>query len=382
MVKETKIYQMGNPQPSIYFAKPVNNYLNCNCNGSIIMSHLNSITNIELLTTRLPANCAFRIKEIKSFEAEKRSCLVYECKSCKHEFENNFYMVKAGKKKLCSKCGDYVGNKGKTVSEPEFVAAFNAKYGEEYEVCSSFIGSKSPIRIRHKVCRSEFTVSRANRTTGAEGDLHVRCKQCFDVRRTQVKTLNEINAELMDATDGEFFISSKEDFTKSVNNKTRVNVVHTMCGITCPSVPRYIIAKTSHCKYCSLSIRARDLYNVMAKYTTDIEIEFNPQVSSRMTFDFYLPEFDILVEYDGTQHFKPTSMHVNVKEHDEKRNTAAINNLNKLIIRIDYTNDDVTIHQLFKRLTDAEFRMKAKSKKFIGLRENKLVGLMGYYQDR
>lgn len=31
----------------------------------------------------------------------------------------------------------------------------------------------------------------------------------------------------------------------------------------------------------------------------------NPKTNSKLRFDFYLPKYNIVIEYDGQQHFKP-----------------------------------------------------------------------------
>lgn len=60
-------------------------------------------------------------------------------------------------------------------------------------------------------------------------------------------------------------------------------------------------------------------------------------------YDFYLPDYNILIEYDGEQHFKSVyswdtkNSFKQRRKHDEEKNNYALNN-NYLLIRIPYTH--------------------------------------------
>jgi hypothetical protein len=66
----------------------------------------------------------------------------------------------------------------------------------------------------------------------------------------------------------------------------------------------------------------------------------------KLPFDFYLPELNICIEYDGIQHFNPNhffggfSYHTKLKRHDEIKTLYCINNKIN-IIRIRYNENVV-----------------------------------------
>lgn len=66
-----------------------------------------------------------------------------------------------------------------------------------------------------------------------------------------------------------------------------------------------------------------------------------PKTNRQLVFDFYLPEYNILIEYDGEQHFYPTRndrFHFeDLKQRDEYKNQWCKEN-NIPLIRIPYTD--------------------------------------------
>ena len=69
-----------------------------------------------------------------------------------------------------------------------------------------------------------------------------------------------------------------------------------------------------------------------------------------LSFDFYLPEYNILIEFDGRQHFEPVNFHgcsdeqaqksyLELKENDKIKNDfAKLNNYHLLRIKFDQIN--------------------------------------------
>ena len=72
----------------------------------------------------------------------------------------------------------------------------------------------------------------------------------------------------------------------------------------------------------------------------------NPKTNRRLKFDFYLPKYNLCIEYDGVQHYRYTNSGWNTKEHfkdtqyrDSIKNKFCKNNAINLI-RIPYTDYD------------------------------------------
>lgn len=118
------------------------------------------------------------------------------------------------------------------------------------------------------------------------------------------------------------------------------------------------------CPLCNNSIGE----NYVANYLIKHEIKFLPQHSfenckykRELHFDFYLPEYNACIEYDGLQHFEPVDFAGRGKEWarkqfnntllcDEIKNNYCINN-GILLCRIKYTQDIAkTLNDFFNNL--------------------------------
>ena len=66
----------------------------------------------------------------------------------------------------------------------------------------------------------------------------------------------------------------------------------------------------------------------------------NPKTGAKLKFDFYLPDYNILIEYDGIQHFQEESMcRDTLKDRqyrDAIKNNWAKNHCNIILKRIPY----------------------------------------------
>lgn len=101
----------------------------------------------------------------------------------------------------------------------------------------------------------------------------------------------------------------------------------------------------------------------------ELQIEFESQKTferclspkqNRLRFDFYLPEYNILIEYQGQHHYKPVNkyrrakrVHDQTKIHDNiKRNFVLDNKIDLILIEIPYWDFDNLYDILYDRLVN------------------------------
>lgn len=124
-------------------------------------------------------------------------------------------------------------------------------------------------------------------------------------------------------------ISNTEDFIKKAKkvhgNKYDYSLVRYKTGkdkviIICPTHGEFLQTPFAHsspsmkqgCPYCNISKGEDEI----EKYLIKNNIEYinqhvfvdciNPKTSKKLPFDFYLPKHNILIEYQGEQHYKKT----------------------------------------------------------------------------
>ena len=121
--------------------------------------------------------------------------------------------------------------------------------------------------------------------------------------------------------------------------------------------------KIKTCRFCknsSVSIGESVVQTILEslgiKYQKEKTFE-NCLYKRRLRFDFYLPDYNCCIEYDGIQHFQPTNFsHDNFKERKKKdciKEEYCRENGIKLI-RIPYTDLDLIDEKYIKRRLDEE----------------------------
>lgn len=101
------------------------------------------------------------------------------------------------------------------------------------------------------------------------------------------------------------------------------------------------------CPICNASRGEKDI----TKYLINKDIEFIPQYIfsecrsvKPLPFDFYLPEYNVCIEYDGIQHFEPIDFFGGEEEFQKRKKNDSIKNLfckrhNIILLRIKYNQD-------------------------------------------
>jgi very-short-patch-repair endonuclease len=144
----------------------------------------------------------------------------------------------------------------------------------------------------------------------------------------------------------------KYDYSKVIYKNNRTKIV-----IICPEhgefqqTPDSHLTQKSGCPKCQESkgekavrIWLRDNNFKFEEQKTYIDL-YHKDKSKLLRFDFYLPDYNLLIEFDGTQHYCPSypknnkekaiTLFETVKQRDEIKNQYCINNKIKLL-RIPY----------------------------------------------
>lgn len=139
---------------------------------------------------------------------------------------------------------------------------------------------------------------------------------------------------------------NKYDYSKTKYTDSRIKVI-----IICKIHDEFLQKPNTHlngygCSKCNSS-RGEDK---IRNWLTSNNFKFEEQkiFSSYHRFDFYLPKFNLCIEYDGMQHFKPTSFGSDqsmetklknlqvIQQRDKVKNEYCLNN-NISLLRIPYT---------------------------------------------
>lgn len=239
----------------------------------------------------------------------------------------------------CSVCGLKKQIESSTYTTLEFVKKAKDVHGNLYGYENvEYIKSHIKINIFCKKCNIYFS----QRPT-----CHLLGQGCPKCRYVSSAKSNRKNRE-------SFIQKAKEvhggiykyDSIKYKDRKTNVDIFCTLCESYFSQTPK-VHLRGHGCNICNISRGERDiilfLNNNNVAYIREWT-EHNCKNEATLRFDFYLPNFNTLIEYDGLQHYKPIKQFGGMKEfektqkRDKIKNEWAIEN-NYTMIRIPYYED-------------------------------------------
>lgn len=229
--------------------------------------------------------------------------------------------------------------------------------GDEYSIIGDYINTHTKITFKHNVCGNEFDMTPHNFIVGQ------RCRYCQ--HRSYPKTTDEFKKELYNLVGDEYTLEdvytnsitkvnfrhklcgklwnatpneilsgyrcihcygnvllSHEEFERRVYNQrgneysvvgkyknfsTKVSMKHNKCGCMWDVAPSTFLGKKSGCPKCNQSKgesrTERYLLNNGINYIPQMKYSDLVGVNNMpFSYDFYLPDYNILVEYQGQQH--------------------------------------------------------------------------------
>lgn len=234
----------------------------------------------------------------------------------KHRTCGNIYEVVANSLLAGRRCPKCNGNKASHKTTSMFKKEIYALVKDEYRVLGDYINRSTNIRIEHKNCGRKYEVEPGNFLHGS------RCVECYydSVRLKQ----NEVVERVKKSLGEDYKVIS--DYRSS---QEKIKVYHQICGEEFKVRYSDIIQKRSGCPHCNQSRGEQDVASYLK--TKNIPYEFGKKFDDlrhifQLSYDFYLPKHNILIEFQGEQHFRP-------KNFGNESREVAEENFQKQIIR-------------------------------------------------
>lgn len=257
--------------------------------------------------------------------------LYHNIKNCKNELYTPILHDFLSGKSKCPSCS----NKYKRNATKEHINDIKEllkkeQDGIDYEILSKrYVNNSQKLVFFHKKCQKNFKMSK-----NGFFDNKNRCPFCFKIKQLSIKEINNIMKNEPD-----YLLLSKT----YKNDKTKMLFKHLVCG--CSFLMRwnnFYISK-NRCPFCSRSKGNTEIFNILSKNNIKFYSEYsfiNCRDKRPLPFDFYIPNKNLLIEYDGIQHFEPSKTFGKnnfniIKAHDEIKTKYAEENNIKLL-RIPY----------------------------------------------
>lgn len=213
---------------------------------------------------------------------------------CTHQKCGYTWEVEAGaflgnKNKKGSRCPNCYGNKKRTTKD--FGEQVKKITNGEYELVSEYVRTKTKVSIKHLECGKTYKIVPYSFINGN------RCPYCSKSKPYTQKTAEE---KIRSMSNDEFKLISEY---KGCYEKLTLR--HDNCGKTYQTTMQ-LLSRGINCPHCNPKSK---MEVAIKTYLNKKDIKFEEQVRfedlPRLSYDFYLPDHNILIEYQGEQHFKP-----------------------------------------------------------------------------
>ena len=202
----------------------------------------------------------------------------------------------------CPKCRNKRLSKEKRLSIEEVKLRINTIYKGKISITSDSYTNGSTVLSYHcNVCG--FNGHKvAKNLLGGHG-----CPKCANQHRNDGTrfTINQIKKIIKEDTNGEYCYISGEYH----NNRSKIKVKHLECGgIFSTTINAFHNVKTT-CPYCSSSRGEQEVLGYLKQHKISHTYAYvipGLKDQRNLHFDFWLPQYNLAIEYDGIQHFVAT----------------------------------------------------------------------------
>lgn len=236
-------------------------------------------------------------------------------------------------------------NKDNLELKNKFTYWYNKIGHKKYNLLKDFTTINNSITLQCKNCDS---IQNRKVKELLKNDKCLSCERHLVIPKSQKAFINEVNKKY--GEEFEVIDNYKDSFTK-------IKIRHTLCGKIISIRPHDLLSRTTLCPLCDKSKGEK----AIEKFLIDNNIDYFPQYRlnefKRAPYDFYLPQYNLLIEFQGRQHYEPVkkfggeAQFQRQKEIDLKKSELAVRVNKELLIisYLDYPNiNEILVQRLFK----------------------------------
>lgn len=219
------------------------------------------------------------------------------CNGCGNEWEIHAYHHFRGRG--CKKCGYDTRSNQRTRTNEEFVVLAKSIHGEKFEYLTEYTLSHSPVKIKCLECNTTFEQVAFSHLSGRG------CRKCADKELSKNKCLSPEEFE------EKCKIVHNDNYSYFGDYRGREYEIKIFCKIH----QEYFLQNSGchisgyrGCLRCAVNSKGEI---TIKKFLDSRRIEYQSQkrfdgcvLKRRLAFDFYLPKYNLCIEYDGVQHYE------------------------------------------------------------------------------
>lgn len=199
-----------------------------------------------------------------------------------------------------TRCPQCYGNLRKTTET--YKDELYSIVGDEYLLLNQYISSKTKIELLHTKCGYIWHVLPSDVLNGN------RCPECKKkyLSKLYTKSHAQFVAEIYDLVGDEYKVLGKY-----INSKYNVLMRHNECGHEWESNTGNFLNLENRCPRCRNTSKGENKIREWLELNNISNISQHAFKNCKnidvLFFDFYIPCYNLLVEYDGEQHYRPVN---------------------------------------------------------------------------
>lgn len=205
----------------------------------------------------------------------------------------------------CPKCSAAEAAKRLTLTQDEFMDRFN-KFGDSnVKIIGKYDGYEVPILCSCKVCGNTWETKACNllKSKGGTGCPNFRNHPGYI--SVTCKTLDKFISEMQNVNPDIKVVG------EYINNKTPIEVECIKCQEKWCATPHSLLSGSS-CPYCCTRKSHGEV--IISSILSELKVNYKfqhifPECRHirALPFDFYLPDHNACIEFDGAQHYRPVN---------------------------------------------------------------------------
>jgi very-short-patch-repair endonuclease len=213
--------------------------------------------------------------------------------------------------------------------------------GEYTLLSKEYLNNRQHLLIRHNCNKCNNNIFERSLYVFQAGK---KCHKCAIINRTKLKT--KTTEEFKDDIK-RIFNDEMEVIGDYKNNKTKILMYSRKCGHYFEGYPINLL-KGCGCNICTIRSKGNEkidsiLNELNINHKSEYKFE-DCKYKRTLSFDFYLEDYNICIEYDGEQHYSKNTFRYGEKFEEQQKRDNIKNNYCKTnnikLIRIPYTEFD------------------------------------------
>lgn len=315
------------------------------------------LTDKEKFELKLKSKYSEEYKLVSEYNGYENNVIIFH-EHCGNFFEIIPHNILRGNNKngYCPFC--QITTKNTTKEQLEY--KLKMKIGEEYSLIE-FKGYQKGFTLKHNNCGKEFV------TNGYR--FFKKGNRCPNCSHRSFAYTTEDYSKLIKEKNPEYTLIS--DYK---NEKTKIKLFHSKCGKEWETLPRNFLYNGCRCPYCKENISKK--VNYIENYLIDKNIKYIKEKKfidcknkRCLPFDFYISDKNLLIEYDGEQHFFPRREFGSdeklekIKINDNIKNSYCIEN-GIYLLRIHYKLNDCEIYNILEEIFNNKYLSSTTIEKY------------------